>query len=208
MLDEVWESLCPPTASVAAWRAVFADLAARYREPHRHYHDLEHLAEMTTVLEGEAARLVDRPAVLLATFFHDAVLIAGARDNEARSAALARIVLGPLLAPATVARVEALVLATAAHDHDRADADRTLLVDADLAILAAPPARFAAYDRAIRAEYGHLPAELYDAGRRKFLASMLARPAIFADPVLAPRLEPAARANLTAALADATSSEA
>lgn len=201
MLERLWESLRPADAPVSVWRAIFDELAARYREPHRHYHDLTHLAEMAALLEGEAARLVDRTAVLLAMCFHDAVLAPGARDNEARSADLARAQLAALLPAATVARIDALVRATAGHDHDRADGDRTLLVDADLAILAAPAARFAAYERGVRAEYGHLPDPVFAAGRRRFLEGMLARPAIFGDPVLAPRLEPAARANLRASLA-------
>jgi predicted metal-dependent HD superfamily phosphohydrolase len=200
VLEALWNQLRPSAVSAVRWRDAFAELAACYREPHRHYHDLEHLTEMAALLTGEAGRVIDRFAVTMAMFFHDAVLIPGARDNEERSAALARARLGPLVSAATMTRIEELVLATRGHDHRADDGDRTLLLDADLAILAAPPARFRAYDRGIRAEYGHLSDAVFAAGRRHFLEGLLARDAIFGDPTLRRTLEPAARANLIAAL--------
>ena len=203
MLASRFDRLRPDHVAPDRWRAIVDELAARYREPHRRYHDLEHLTEMAGLLVREEARLVDPFAVLMATFFHDAVLAAGARDNEQRSAILARALLGPLLPAPTTARIAALILATRGHDHDAGDPDRSLLIDADLAILAAPPARFRAYERGIRAEYGHLADDVFAAGRRHFLAGLLARPVIFGDAALRAELEPTARANLAAAVAGA-----
>lgn len=205
MLAPLFDRLRPETVAPDRWRAIFDELCARYREPHRRYHDLEHLTEMTGLLVREEARLADPFAVMMAAFFHDAVLAAGARDNEQRSAVLARALLGPLLPAPTTARIAALILATRGHDHDDADHDRTLLIDADLAILAAPPARFRAYELGVRAEYGYLADDIFAAGRRHFLAGLLARPIIFGDAALRAELEPAARANLAAAFAGAPS---
>ena len=73
-----------------------------------------------------------------------------------------------------------------------------LLVDLDLAILAAPAERYAAYAAAIRREYAHVPEDQFRAGRAAVLAGFLARPRLYASPALAARWEAPARANLAA----------
>jgi predicted metal-dependent HD superfamily phosphohydrolase len=103
-------------------------------------------------------------------------------------------------APASVDRVRALVLATR-HDALPADADAALLVDVDLAILGAAPARFAEYEGQVRAEYAHVPPALFARKRGEILRAFAARPAIYATPALRDELEAAARANLARAIA-------
>src|SRR3954466_1141667 len=68
---------------------VFDILAAAYSAPARHYHNLEHLAEMFGVADRLALETDDPGAVRLAVWFHDAVYDPRANDNEARSAELA-----------------------------------------------------------------------------------------------------------------------
>jgi predicted metal-dependent HD superfamily phosphohydrolase len=72
-----------PARAPARWRA----LAAAHAEPHRVYHDLRHVAHVLVELDRAG---VDDPAAAWAAFFHDAVYRPGRRDNEARSARLAR----------------------------------------------------------------------------------------------------------------------
>lgn len=203
MLTSLWNDLRPATCDERAWSVELDELRARYGEARRHYHTLVHLGEMVALLERERARLAQRTEVLLAAFYHDAVLVPGAKDNEAQSAELARERLAGRLAPDRVERVAGLVLATQTHEVEAGDADRTLLLDADMAILGAPRERYREYARGIRAEYRHVPGPLYRAGRRRFLEAVLARPVIFGDPVLRAELEGAARANLAAELAGA-----
>lgn len=200
MLEDLWAGLAPADCETKRWAAVLDDLLARYGEEHRHYHTHQHLEEMAALLQRERARLQAPRVVFLAMFFHDAVLVSGARDNEEESAALARRQLDGWLEPASLARIEELVLATRSHESAPTDIDRTLLVDADMAILGAPRARYHAYARGIRAEYAHVPDELYVAGRGRFLEGILARPHIYGDPALRGELEQRARANLAAEL--------
>ncbi len=100
-----------------------------------------------------------RPAeVYLAVLYHDAIYVAGRKDNEARSAALAlqAIARAPELAGVDAARVEQLILLTARHGDlgpDDVDAEAALFLDCDMAILAAPEPVFAAYDRGVAEEY-------------------------------------------------------
>ncbi len=77
-------------------------LVAAYGEPHRAYHGLAHVAHVFAELDGVP---LSDPAVEWATWYHDAVYRPGRRDNEARSAALARGALEALgLAPPRTAR--------------------------------------------------------------------------------------------------------
>lgn len=181
--------------------SAFAELVARYREPHRRYHDLAHVAACLRALEGGRA-LAERPAeVMAALLFHDAVYVPLARDNEARSAALATDVLGRAgLGSDALARVGASILATATHDAP-AGGDAALVVDVDMSILAAPPEAFDAYEDAVRAEHAAVDAAAFAAGRAAFVARLLARPRLFFLPELAARWEAPARANLMRSLA-------
>ena len=70
--------------------AAFADLAARYSEPTRHYHDLQHLEEVLDTVGRFQDQARDSAALGLAAWYHDAVYDTRAHDNEEKSAAFAR----------------------------------------------------------------------------------------------------------------------
>jgi predicted metal-dependent HD superfamily phosphohydrolase len=184
------------------------ELAAHCAQPARAYHNLAHVEEVlghyAEVAAGPGWR---QPAeVCLALLYHDAVYEAGRKDNEARSALLARAAIAHWLPDAGVDadRVAALVELTARHGHLAAqalDADAALFVDCDMAILGAAPARFDAYDKAIAQEYrGKLPAWMFRHYRRRFLRGLLEAPRIFVSDWFHARLDAAARANLRRSL--------
>ena len=191
----------------AAWLATCAELSIRqdltlfeqllraWSEPQRHYHALQHLRECLAAL-AQWGHLAREPGLLaLALWFHDAVYDPRAPDNEARSADWARAALPELGLPAeAVERVARLVLAT--RDHVASDADMGLLLDLDLAILAAPAARLAEYERQIRAEYAFVPEPDFRAGRQRILQGFLARERLFVTPALHEAWDAPARANL------------
>ena len=81
--------------------------------------------------------------------------------------------------------------------------DEQVLVDVDLAILGAAPARFAEYELQIREEYAHVPGFLFRMKRRAILKSFLDRLAIYSTPLLREQLESRARINLATAIAGA-----
>jgi predicted metal-dependent HD superfamily phosphohydrolase len=175
-----------------------AELVTRYGEPHRAYHHAGHIAEVLRWFDWVADEVGwDHPAdVYQAIVFHDAIYDPLAKDNEARSAELAR-------RHGASERAAALILLTARHGSlASADVDREAahFLDCDTAILGAPAAEFDAYDAAIGREYAAIPAEAFRAGRRQFLATMLARPRIFLSDLFHARLDAAARANLARVL--------
>lgn len=176
------------------------ELLARYAEPQRKYHTQQHLHECLTGFAREQARAARPGELALALWFHDAVYDLRAHDNEARSADCARDALQQAGASADVAqRVHALVMATC-HDAQPSDPDAQLLVDIDLSILGAPPARFAEYERQIRAEYAHVPPALFEPRRRDILGRFLARDPLYLTPGLRAEREAQARINLRAAI--------
>ncbi len=175
-------------------------LLARWGEPHRRYHTRQHLDECLVLFEQHVGLAERAGEVAMAVWFHDAVYDTSRHDNEAESAAWAVRVLREAGAPDDVAgRVEALVLATR-HSVPARTPDERLLVDIDLAILGAAPARFDEYERQIRVEYGFVAEAVFREKRGEVLRGFLARPAIFATAPFAGRFEQAARENLARAL--------
>jgi predicted metal-dependent HD superfamily phosphohydrolase len=186
--------------------AAFDALVARYREPHRHYHDVAHIRAVLAAVDPVIDGADDPRAVELALWFHDAIYETTAGDNEARSAALGRAVcqgLGvadsPDSADSPLARACAHILATA-HGPAIPAGDAALVVDADLSILGASAAEFDAYDQSIRREYAWVPDAHYRQARARVLQGFRERPAIFLTPAFA-ALDRPARENLARALA-------
>ena len=202
-IDEV----SPEVAKEARARGVFARLAAAHREPPRAYHGEPHVDALLgwwARIRSEGPGFGDAASVAWAMGFHDAIYDARRRDNEERSAELARAELEPLIGDGAE-RVVDLVRLTALHGRgaelEAPDRDAALFLDADLSILGAPAEIYDAYEAAIRDEYGHVPDEAFRAGRGAFLRAMLEAPAIFQTEYFRGQLEEAARANMSRAAA-------
>lgn len=193
---DTWSALGLPIPG-----GVLPALLARWAEPHRRYHTPQHLRECLALFAAHRA-LAERPGeVAVALWFHDAIYDTARHDNEAASAAWARRVLRDAGAAGEVLeRVDALILATR-HSRVPATPDERLLVDIDLAILGAEPARFDEYERQIRDEYGFVPEDVFRDKRAEILRGFLARPALFTTAAMRERFEAPARANLAGAIA-------
>lgn len=180
-------------------------LVAAYAEQGRRYHDLRHLAEVLDRLDELAAAGADFDGltVRLAAWFHDAVH-AGAPDDEERSARWAERALLGAVPDGTVAEVARLVRLTLEHDPADDDPDGCALSDADLAILAADPERYAEYAAAVREEYAHVDDAAFRAGRAQVLRDLAAHEHLFRTEHARTRWEAAARANLERELAQLT----
>jgi predicted metal-dependent HD superfamily phosphohydrolase len=209
LIRATWADVIPrvaPDSSRMARGLILSSLIAAHDDDSRHYHNLVHIAAMLRGLATHGAAARDRDALALAILFHDAIYDATKSDNEAASARLAKLHLGDLgVAFETITRVHTLILATRHGEQPPADdPDMALLVDLDLAILAAAPERYAGYAAGVRREYGHVPDEAFRAGRAKVLVGFLARPRLYATASLAALWEAKARANLTAEIAALT----
>ncbi|TJY60800.1 N-methyl-D-aspartate receptor NMDAR2C subunit [Sinimarinibacterium sp. CAU 1509] len=179
---------------------VHAELRRRHSEPSRVFHTLHRVAECLDLFE-QVRDLCDQPAeVELAIWFHDALYDVRRADNELRSADWARTVLQVAGASDTVIdAVCGLIIATAAQAEPVTE-DEALMIDIDLSILGARPARYAEYERQLRRESRHVPQQLYQSVRKKALRDYLARPRIYFTDWFKLRYETQARANLQRSL--------
>jgi predicted metal-dependent HD superfamily phosphohydrolase len=214
-----WSSIAPHTVRSDE---IFDDLVGRHRQPHRRYHGLRHVVWVlrharrleTAIPEcHNGSSGYDAGAVTAAACYHDAVYDPRAGDNEERSALLAETQLRALdWAPPRCNLVAQLVRATAGHLADEhlaedvgashaAPWEQRILLDADLAVLGAEPAAYAAYVSGVRTEYGHLSGAEWAAGRSRILERLLARTALYATQPAISWWDARARANVVAELA-------
>lgn len=189
---------------IGAEQRLLDGLLARHREKQRRYHNATHVAWVIRHVEELAAvEPVDHlDAVVAAAFYHDAVYEPTHPANERASARLARRDLSALgWSHERAERVAAMIEATAHAGSAEASGDTAVLLDADLAILGADPAAYAAYVAGVRAEYRHVDDEQWSAGRSAILGGFLDRPAIYCTPAARDRWESRARANIADELA-------
>lgn len=175
-------------------------LLAAYADPSRGYHDTRHLTEVLDRIDEllAAGEYADELPVVLAAWFHDGVYD-GRPGDEERSASWAETALHGVVLPSTVAEVADLVRMTATHTPT--EPDGWVLSDADLAILAADPDRYAEYVAAVRSEYAHVSDADFRAGRAAILRDLAAREHLFHTAHARAHWEEPARANLDSELA-------
>ncbi|AZG47191.1 HD domain-containing protein [Gordonia insulae] len=176
-------------------------LLSRWRESQRRYHTVDHLRQvLRSLAELQTAGVdFDATSVRLAAWFHDAVYDIPGHDNEIRSAELASTMLADQGLADEVAR---LVRITATHHVDPGDHNAAALCDADLSILAAPPADYARYRHQIRDEYARVPDEYFRPGRADVLRGLLNQQSIFHTVFGLAQWEDRARRNVTDEIAE------
>lgn len=184
-----WQSLLPQH------QALGSALVSRWSEPHRHYHDIRHLAHCLTSLDELTENNPERP-VALAAWYHDAVYEGIPGDDEEASAVLAERELEDILGRVEAREVARLVRLTAAHAPNLDDDAGTLLSDADLSILAVNHGRYHVYLRDVRLDFAHVPDEDFRVGRRLVVESLLATEPLFRTHRGYTLWEAAARENL------------
>ncbi|MBT2443670.1 hypothetical protein J7E93_26950 [Streptomyces sp. ISL-36] len=173
------------------------NLLARWAEPQRRYHTVEHLRAVLDRIDELASTAAELELVRLAAWFHDAVYRPDRSENEERSATLAEKALTEAgLADREVAEVARLVRLTVTHDPAEGDLNGEVLCDADLAILASGTDTYRGYASAVREEYGFVPDDAFREGRAAVLRQLLSLPRLFRTAHGAAAWEASARRNL------------
>lgn len=188
----MWDAFGVPSGKAA----LLEQLIHRYAEPHRHYHTLQHLEECLAQL-ADAHALASHPhEIAYALWFHDAIYDVRSHDNEWQSANWARTeAMAAGIAADAANRIHDLIMDTR-HDAKPDTGDGQLLVDIDLSILGAEPARFDEYERQVRAEYAWVPEPVFREKRLAILQGFLDRSCLYNTAYFMQRLEDKARANL------------
>lgn len=181
------------------WSALGREVLSRWNESHRKYHDERHLEDVLLALnhlEVRGERLASE--TLLAAWFHDAVYegVSG-RDEEASAKFAVSMLSVTGVEPAIGETVGEFILATTpALTLTNPPTPLAHLLDADLAIFAAAPGRYAEYAASVRREYSHVAATDFARGRSQILEKYLSLPRIYRTDAAAELWEMRARANL------------
>ncbi|HRD67669.1 MAG TPA: hypothetical protein PKY50_16110 [Candidatus Competibacter sp.] len=179
--------------------AIYAKLAELYGEPHRRYHTLNHIRRCLDEFD-RAVEWMDEPdAVETALWFHDAIYVPGAKDNEWRSAELFRQYADQCADRAFRQRVHDFIMATT-HREQPSQPDARFVVDIDLASFGLPWDEFEHDGRDLRAECVGMTDDEYYPGQMRFLLALQNRPAFFFTSYFRQRYEQIARANMQRAI--------
>ncbi|AFZ36169.1 hypothetical protein Sta7437_2639 [Stanieria cyanosphaera PCC 7437] len=176
---------------------IFNDLVTAYSNSTRYYHNLQHIEQLLTVANLMKDEAKNFSVIELAIWFHDVIYDSQAQINEEKSAVYAEQVLTHLkIDDCIIQSVKQLILKTQTHQTNFEDYDSQIFLDADLSILGASQTEYQIYSQAIRQEYSWLPQADYCFGRKKVLASFLARTRVYHTEYFFNRLESQARFNL------------
>lgn len=197
-LYDLWNDTIRPfqparTVSDAIWR----DLARRYTEPTRTYHNLTHIERMQAAVRSLSHLATDLNSIQLATWFHDVIYIPGQPNNEADSARYAHNALWQMgVREDKIAYVEKLIMATKLDQPPTQDINEFIMRDADLETLGGPPSVYQAYNDAIQEEFRDIPDEIMLPGRVRIMEGFLARDRIYLTAEMFDRYEQQARRNI------------
>lgn len=180
---------------------VLNQLLLLYAEPHRHYHTLGHIQHCLHEFDHASTFMDDPDAVELALWFHDAIYVSGAKDNERRSADLFREYSQKPTDPVLQQRIDDLIMATT-HSEAPRQRDEQFIMDIDLSSFGLPWEAFMRDGLRIRAEFPHLEDQDYYSGHLRFLRRLHNRPSFFFTDRFRQRYEHAARENIRRLIAD------
>lgn len=189
-----------PFADSGYLKAGFDGLVGRYLEPHRFYHNLNHIGGSLDAFDRIAHNLADPFSIEAAIWFHDVVYDSKSSKNEAQSAEYASDFLSPTkVSQNAVSEIHRLIRLTR-HPANPSTEDEKYLIDIDLSTLGAGHELYDRYEAMIRKEYAYVPDLLYKKGRRKMLTSFLDCEHIYRTRYFRDRFEAQARANIGRAL--------
>lgn len=175
---------------------LWTEIEKQYSKSSRHYHNLEHLENIFSELEGVKSEITDFDSVIFSVFYHDVIYKSTSKDNEEKSAEYAVTSLRKInLSETQLQKISEQILATKKHETS-SDQDVNFLTDADLSILGADRNTYQKYTEKIRKEYSFYPDFLYKPGRKKALLHFLEFDFIFKTTHFRNKYEILARENL------------
>ncbi|OKL47067.1 hypothetical protein BSR28_06565 [Boudabousia liubingyangii] len=184
-------------------------LIERWSAPERIFHNQRHLINTLASLDEIISASHNPEMLRMAAWYHGAVF--NTAESEAYSGEA-----GEVMAPSAdfavadltelgvpeenTERIASLIMTLGKHQAPEDDTDASVLVDAELSMLAAPPQDYRKYTEAIAEEYAHIPAPRFYAARAVIIEHLLARRPLFVSP-LGTQWEDRAKENLEAELA-------
>lgn len=200
-LKAIWNELASGfTKNDDLVKELWVEIEKSHTTTNRLYHNLSHLEYMMDRAIKYKDNLIDPYTVLFSIFYHDIVYDPKRKDNEERSACIARDRLKRLGVPTDKElKCHNQILATKDHN-DNIDNDTKYFLDFDLAIMGDTPKNYQDYKKKIREEYSLYPDFLYRKGRKKALQNFLDMKRIFKTEVFYNNYEQQAKENIKAEL--------
>lgn len=192
--EALWNR-CSAMNDTAGSTPVWQNLIQRYGEHHRHYHNNRHLAFCLQQLDLSTPLAGDVDAIEMAIWFHDVVYEPMAKDNEAKSAALFKIVSKSYFTQHFVGTVSRIIVATR-HNNAPENESEARMLDIDLSSLGLPWEHFSQDSNDLRAELRGVPDANFYSQKLKFLNALLTRPRIYFTEFFFIRYEEMARRNI------------
>ena len=170
----------------------------KYSERGRYYHNLHHIWAMLRLCTQCKDELKDPDTVRFSIWFHDLVYKSTNKDNEYKSAVLAKKMLESFSCTSEeIQKVYDFIMSTKNHQIlDSSNSDNAYLLDFDLSILGKPWKEYQNYTQQIRKEYKIYPNFLYNRGRKKVLRSFLNRDSLYFTEKYRTLYEAQARENV------------
>ena len=166
--------------------AVKADLIKHYNEPWRHFHTMEHINDMFTLLDKEYVTELDKRDLMkirLAILFHDVIYLPWADDNEIHSAYYFLESFKVYTGNATIEDPLTLTEAYEIRDaimNSKWDSStppkqwQRYFIEIDRAVLANPSIdHILGYEKKIYKEFQFVPHDVYKTNRTNFLLSAI-----------------------------------
>ena len=177
----------------------WSEIERQYTGKSRYYHNLKHIEDILEQCRLNEDSINDIDALKFAIWYHDIKYDITRKDNEEKSAELAKIRMSEIgINLESLQKCKELILATKSHDLNTFtyDEDFKWLLDFDLSILGREPAKYEIYRQQIRKEYWIYPTILYNRGRKKVLKKFLESGEIFKTSIYQERFEHQARINM------------
>ncbi len=173
-------------------------LISRYNEPHRYYHNLEHIYSILDCIDQYQENILDYPILYLSVWLHDVIYNTQRHNNEELSADFGKQSLSKTSCKKDrIEKCEKLILSTKKHEPLISDFDNLILLDADLSILGMKREVYLKYSSNIRKEYSLINDETYHKGRTTVLKSLLNKPRLYLTDKMYNLYEFQARENIT-----------
>lgn len=181
--------------------AAFELLMNAYTQPHRFYHNLDHIRACLDIFEPIRSMVSNPDAVEFALWYHDVVYDVRGSQNEEQSALIAyKTCMEAGLPDAMAQEIQHLILTTK-HTGRPQTRDQEWIADIDLAILGSPADEFDRYEANIRKEYAHVPEAQFRLVRIAILKAFLDKPTIYYTDYFIQKYQQPAIANLQRSIA-------
>ncbi|TGM59099.1 HD domain-containing protein [Leptospira vanthielii] len=151
--------------------SLWEEIQSNYSEPHRAYHNLNHLHQMLEEYDLVSEKLKDPEITLFSIYYHDLIYDVASKTNEEESAKIAKERLSEL--GVAIERIDTCIeqiLATKSHRlGDQGITDTSYFLDIDISILGTEESKYYDYAKNIRKEYSIFSREDYNKGRVQVL---------------------------------------